>query len=322
MKNILVYMLAFLAIIASLALDVRGQTDYPLPEKLPIGDIQTVRDWTVTNSLWRTSVSVGIMYQDSFDTNNWGGNFPISRPKQFASYGDYVSYIQGEAMGWINLFKTEAGPESETYLSSIYSIILNGEEYWPLVIHSDLGPIGLITSNTFLNLPQKVSGVFVPVKNLEFFNLRCGNLDYNSYDAFWYTWDHGASDLLFGGTNDYCVITNKIVSSTDVIYAIIIRDRFAFATNRVRMMAVAEGVTNIYTQHGDSIFSPTRIMINTNSIDVTFPRGADLTVESSMNGINWITTATLPWSADTNFISFPVSVDLSTEKKFYRAYVR
>ena len=308
MKIVNMVIFTVIIIIASLA-QVGGQTvTNTLPERLPIADMKSVEDWAITNT-WKTSVYVHFQYQGSSDTNQWGGNVPWLEDIQFPSYSDYENYLQTRGMYFMERFKIET-TDHKSLVKMIAPVGVNiGDKlYFVLDIRADLGTLDSITADSFKNLPQTRFGAIIPVKGLTYFNIKCG-VPGVWPEQFWYTWHNGASSLSWGGPKDYAADTDMLILDSKLL----------LATQRIRFTVIANGLTAVYTQHGDKL-GPASVKRSGDKIVISFPLGADVAIETSSDLKSWKSAANLPWNYGTNFISFPINP--SVAQCYYRASVQ
>jgi hypothetical protein len=227
---------------------------------------------------------------------------------KFTSYEDYENFLQAEGMRLVIFYRGIASPGSECAIQSIVKFDYKDISYRPLIINSRLGSIDQVTSNSFIGLVQEYPAVLVPVKNLEYLKIQCGDTNDNWTLKYWSTWDHGVAKTSWGSTN--------INASTN---AFLLGSEFVLATNRIRLTVVANGQTNQYTQKG-ALLRPASVTRSGDMLEIETPCGSDIAIETSSDFMSWKTVANRPWFENTNHTSF--RIDPNSPQEFYRVSVR
>ena len=184
-----------------------------------------------------------------------------------------------------------------------------------LVGDTYLGTIATITTNSFVgaSFPTNVL-VVISVPGLT-------NYSHTDDAGYRYVWpvpvmttnsppDMETNNILPGYPDE--LTTNGLV---------ILNSVWGQATNRVRFTIGAGGVTNVYTQFGDKIKPAMFSWTNGASLAISATRGADLTVISSTNLLDWsdettVVVTNISGLSGTN--QFVIPIDPSSPESFFR----
>ncbi len=297
-----------------------------LPSALPIGDELTIRNWIVSTngSSYDTHVSQTHPFMDMLAYYDYSNQSHYIY-NQYGGYGfeSYDDYVQTMAKGAMSLLDDliqsgDCPPENPVWYvpEVIYSYLNPPGDFVGINFWTNIGPLSLVTSNTFLNAlpissPAYGENIVMQVPGLSYFRVDVG-----TPTPCWYSWENGAS------TNSASWNTNQAAHSYEQTCSgyLVLSHWYSIGSYWVRITLTVNGQTAVYTQYGDMIAPPVVQLSRSKQLLVTAARGADITI--------WKSSDLLVWSIVSNFTS-PItaqqsSIILNTSSpfNFYRASIK
>ena len=253
-----------------------------LPDRLPIGSPEIVREWAVTNRQFVRLMSSTLTY-----TNINGQRASRLKPGDgdginFRSYAHFVEHVTSNSLAGIEKCKIDADPNTEVQLEVN---MINDEASSALVIRTNLGKISTINTKTFQNLQPSKIWVSFRIPGLERLEIQSDEFE-PTLGHYWYTWENGVNNASWV---KYGYATQMIRGTANATY---LDHRFIFGTNWIRFKITANGSTAVYTQNGEQV-SKVKTVIIGNRVSAMLPAGADyrdydsISLQSSVNGADW-----------------------------------
>ncbi|MFA6295143.1 MAG: hypothetical protein WC666_01825 [Candidatus Paceibacterota bacterium] len=312
-----------------------------LPERLPIGSLQEVIDWNITNATMERTVAVSLIYTNSYDhLEYWVTSYTYG--SNYLNYDKFIDSVVKEAMSVYSDIKNSEDIGSDIILKVCIWFEKQDINYYGLTFNSNLGQVDQISENVIKSAKRLFSiaenEIIIPVKGLERFEIQADTAPGELY-RLW-VWTEDVFIELNPLPSPYSFVWNNGVYSQSrniqIDYPEKDKDRWHFykettttnlidlndwclcATNRIRFTITAQGETKVYTQHGD-VLKQASLTISPNNLDINLPRGADVIIESSTDLVNWSVFKTIPWSSGIDHTSF--FVDTTIRHSFYRTKV-
>ncbi len=290
---------------------MKGFDQPALPASLPMGSVEAFRSWIVTNQV--------IHYNNAiYFTNTSGelegyGNFGA---KNFNSYTTYLQFTGSNSFNLFNSRRSAMDPDKmlQFFVTIDYYIPEIAQVGWAgwvraLYLEANVGLVSSITSNSFVTVNPKYEFVYMNVPGLEQFKVEVKGVYSNSWPAqIAGPGTQSDSPTQFPPeftTNNY-VVLNSWYSMGD--------------TNETRISIKVGGKTRRYTQFGQPLDKNPTVTIKPESLFASFARGAQVTIESSTNMINWTSVTNFSDTKGTGFISLPYTKNQPRE--FFRVGIR
>ncbi|MFA6314776.1 MAG: hypothetical protein WC648_00165 [Candidatus Paceibacterota bacterium] len=250
-----------------------------VPAKLPIGSLEESLAWIVSrsNDLPGINFYMNLMYTNSINKR--------CEPGRFGSIGGGLNSLEE----YLNLTAVTGLELLEEVRTNIYAptspiYFFTSVDFHPppngyvsaFFSPTPLGTIPQITSNSFrvITLPH-VYRIPVHVVGLQEFRVEVGRpIEYS------YTWNtqKGSHYTNWPGIKQECTQKDYVVLSSP----------YCQGTNVVRFHITVKDQTYTYTQFGELIAPPVLKIDRRGNLSVAAARGADVTVETSTNGVDWV----------------------------------
>lgn len=296
------------AIMAAFALGVvntKGVETQALPASLPIGSVEAFRSWIVTNQM--VSVNNILYFTNTSGVLEGGGTFG---GKNFNSYLAYQQFTGSNSLSLFNQLRSsmDSSKMLRFAVTVKYYIPELGGLVQTLLIHTNIGIVSTITSNSFVTAPVENELSYVHVAGLQQFTVEVSGLYTNSWPAIvgrpQQSPPAGFTPPIFPPeltTNNYVVLNQW----------------YSMGTNDVTFSITTDGKTRRYNRFGEAFDRPPVMSIHGNVISASFTRGATITFESSPNLINWNPVATFIDSGA--FGNCSIQYNSTQPKLFFRA---
>ncbi len=305
---------AFIAVLVALsAVSVKGQTNQEpvilpntLPSELPIGSLERIWEWDVTNR--SCNVSFSFHYDDHMGTHR-----NIGRSGSGVTFPSYASYRECLLTNFVRLYDillTKTNVASTITASAMVEYYNDLGGPLAFLIDTNIGQRQEITANVFVNLKPRLTQAVIPIRGMEQLTIEV-----DSDPPYRYQWPPtGIEPTLIPSLPEHTT------DDTAVLW-----DWYSSGDLRARFTIVANGYTNVYTQSGALLTQPS-LEINTDSgemrVFVKVPRGSDTTVWSSTGLLDWQEVATMPWSCTTNEIVLRWQPPSGETRRFFKAMSR
>ncbi|GEM_PF-6592761 len=264
------------------------------PNYLPVKDLQTVREWAVTNEQFRQFVGFDLNYQDAVSGEWYSEGWPYQAVR-FHSYADYEDFMVEHCMNILSDIRTQknVGPEID-----LWAMVDAWEPIPPtIMIEAFFMQINEITADSFRNLPPKFIQAWVSVPGLQKFEVTLDGVD-----------QHPTLYPQFPGF-------------------ILIEQQFLFATNNWVFKITANDQTATYDKYGSLIIPTISLIINrsNSTLTVSLPEDIGVLIESSPDLKTWSAVTEIPPASKPNFTSIEISATKASRlpaqqaMQFYRA---
>lgn len=290
---------------------------YPpgIMEKLPIGSKEDILSWDVckTNGLLTKTFYFAVNYYNTnseYCTQGWFGGYGGG----FDTYQDYLNMAEQEGRALCDIVKYSGkclpGSRISFWTASKYvgsgGNIISG--------FSSSTSIGTIDDIHYDSLKtQKIESMRAPihVPGLQKVRISIGP----EQRPYQYVWDHGQACYSIDSADTAKWPTVGEYNMDDYV---ILSSWYSLGTNRVRIEITVDNRTFTYTQFGEMI-KPPQLTITSHQVRVLAARGADVTVETSTDQINWSALKTIQSLDSTGTITIGLG---KLPRQFYRAYCR
>ncbi|MES2216496.1 MAG: hypothetical protein V4481_04345 [Patescibacteria group bacterium] len=269
-----------------------------LPDRLPIGSQQEMREWIVTN---RTiHIDIKILY-----TNTSGY---VEGPTRTGSYLTFTSYAQYREVVLTNCMAVLENLKKRTNIASSLRYLTTTfyAEEAPVVgitIDTNIGYLSPSTATSISNAPMKWEFVCMKVPGVQSFAIQVDTSP--PYSNMW--------DTVLGQTYqdpDYPIERGR----TNFI---VLLPWYSVGDYRARFTVVhTNGTRKVYTQAGDSVNPAQLKVVSDKLICLSVSRGSDTYIESSPDLTHWSPVASVMGTIPTNTLWLPYTTTGS--RQFFR----
>lgn len=236
-------------------------------------------------------------------------NLPVSDGYRFPSYETFNQFVVTNAMFIYNKYKSDMSQTTTIRFRVHVYYISPGAS--GLVADRDIGQASQITENSFSSVDPTYLASVVAVTNLERFSV---SVQLDSEQQYIYSWNTTNGQMVH---DPYPPHPDNLTKTN----LLILNEWYSVADAMARITLANASQTNVYTQHG-SLLRGGALKVLPTCLEATIPRGADVSLESSPDLINWMPMEfTLPWYLGTERASVPIDTT-SSSRQFYRAFVR
>ena len=281
-----------------------------LPNRLPIGSEQVMRDWIVTSQWANKSLQLSeftvfsVYYKDTEGVEN-RRYYPLTN-LGFGSFQNFEDKLVEYGMKIFNDLLTNSHIDIKEPLSvSAFHAYMDdgkGLGVGGIYMEKNLGFSDEITPESFRDLQTVAKQSIVRIPNLEKFEIyvEVGDTNYS------YSWPSKSVRPASGFPVE--------VTTADYIA---LASWYGEGQYKARFKITAGGQIAVYTQHGTKIEAP-ELQITGSGVNIGFPLGSDTTIQESSDLMHWKTVRTVPWDFGTNSVSINYG-NSGSSKKFFRA---